>query len=241
MNRVDTLKGLIMRYGFRVFAVVSAAGLGLARADVVAFDSTSTLIDGWEQLTDLGARYESNSLVEIAGGLENDGRTGDVITLAGSGRTITQFQTRYFRNVAPSSSVLTFKTTLTLYTLSAGMPDQVIWSGQMTGTFPTSGFGTDKLDLNFAPNIDVPETFGFGISIDDIPNVGYGSGPRFTFATPTVGSSPSTILVQDSTSLAWRTEDPHFHNIEAKVWTIPGPGGLGLGVAGGLVALRRRR
>ncbi len=220
---------------------MTCLGVGTARADVVAFDSTLASVNGWELIADIGAHYESSSRVEVAGGFEGDGQVGDIVTLAGAGRTVTQFQTRFFRNNPAGSGGLTFKTTLTLYTLSGGLPDQVIWSGQLTGSFPTSGFGTDKLDFNYAPNVDVPETFGYGISIDDIPDVGYSFGPRWTHAAATVGSSPNYALLQDSASLAWRQEDPVVYNLEAKVWTIPAPASVGIGFVGGALAMRRRR
>ncbi len=213
-----------------------AAGTG-TRADVVAYDSTQNPNDGWMLNDFSAARFEPNSGVEIAGGVENDAQAADIITLAGSGRFITRFDTRFFRSYSSGSTVLTFTATLTLYTVVGDVPDQVIWAGQGSGAFPTTGSITEKAQtgVSFVPNILVPDTFAFAIAIDDRTDSRYSMGPRWATANPTVGSSPDFLLLQDSATLNWYQELPVAPHLDAKVWTIPPPATpilLGIAAAG---------
>ena len=222
------------------FGLVCVAG-AIAHADVVAYDSTRPSLFGIEVINDYGTRFEPNSRVEVLGGGENDAQTGDIVTLAGSGRMVTQFETRFARSL-PFSTVKSLTATLTLYSLVGETPDQVIWSGQLTGAFTTSGATKESISLTYAPNVLVPDTFAFAIAIDDITNEPSSAvGIRFSQSAPTVGTSPEFVLMQDSASLAWREEDPFVHNLEAKIWTVPGPGAAGLIGLGGAAMLRRRR
>ncbi len=220
------------------FGVVCAVGAS-AQADVVAYDSTLPQSNGWTVLNNKLSHYEPNSRIEVAGGDENDAQAGDIVTLAGTGRQVTQFQTRFHRE-AVANAAMPFTATLTLYTVQNDVPDQVIWSGQMSGLFPRTGSQNENADLFYSPNVLVPDTFAFAVAIDDCPNVWYSFGPRISFVAPTVGSSPDFTLLQDSTTLSWYHNDANIFSYEAKVWTVPGPGAAGLVGLGGAAMLRRR-
>ncbi len=219
-----------------------AAGLvgAAAQAEVVAYDSTRPSLFGIEVINDYGTRYEPNSRVETPGGVESDAQTCDIVTLAGSGRMVTQFETRFARILA-FSTVKSLTATLTLYSLVGETPDQVIWSGQLSGAFTASGATKESISLNYTPNVVVPDTFAFAIAIDNFTNEANSAvGIRYSISAPTVGTSPDFVLLQDSASLAWRHEDASVHNLEAKIWTVPGPGAAGLVGLGGAAMLRRR-
>ncbi len=230
----------LTRSAFAAAALVASA---VSQADVIAYDSTRPAAEGWLLINDSGSKFEPNSRIESAAdGFENDAQAADIVSLAGTGRFVTQFQARFYRFFASPGSEMSVTATLTLYSLASGLPDQEIWSGQLTGAF-SSASGTDRqvLDLLYTPGVTVPDTFAFAIAIDDCTNSGQSMGPRWTATAPSIGTSPDYVLLQNSTTLDWYQEVASVHHLEAKIWTVPGPAGLLCTLAAGLPILRRRR
>ena len=222
-----------------VFALLATS----ARADILAYNSTRSNPDGIVFINDFGSGYESNSRIETTpGGIESDAQTGDIATLAGSGRTVTMLEARFFRFANHITRAMSVTATCTLYSIAGNLPDQVLWSGQAVGSFSVAVNADHQvLDLFFSPNVDVPGTFAFAIAIDNFTDDRDPMGPRYTNSAPVVGSSPDYIVYQDSATSKWYQGDSFSRNLEAKVWTIPGNGSMYLAGLACVRLCRRRR
>jgi hypothetical protein len=185
---------------------------------------------------------ESSSFNERPNGVgeqrEFDCRVGDVITLAGTDRFVTEFTTRLW-SFAPASPITT-DVELTLYQNASNLPGAVIWSGTLTGI---SVAGTTPIDVTFNPNVVVPDTLCFGIAFPSL-TTSRAFGPLAS-GFVLVGSSPLYTVRQDTATQAWRQDPlgtPFFH-VDARVTAVPSPGmgAVAALVLPAVVSRRRRR
>lgn len=212
-----------------------------AHADVV-FDNfrTSTEITAFEY--DLDIDLETDSTVEVAGGRESISRSGDVVTLAGSARFVNLFEVRI-----GGSTVHTGQPTgsadmiLEIYTVSGGLPDALLWSGEQTVEALPRDW--QAITVPFAPNISVPDSIAWAIrfeNFDGLRDTAFGLVLE-KISARTVGSSPDTYLRQDSATGDW-TAQPYFTYVDgvARISAVPSAATLPM-LAAGLLTTGRRR
>lgn len=173
---------------------------------------------------------ETDSRVELPGTpneREFDSRVGDVITLATTDRFVTQFEIRAWAIGLGGPSALT-DIELTIYSVNAGTPSSPLWTGILSAvTLPGSNSPTT---LSFAPNIEVPSTIAFGVAFANVTANGRSFGLATQSQSPTVGSSTTGIIAQDTSSGLWQTRftNPNdlggsFRQVQARVNAVPIP------------------
>lgn len=211
--------------------VLTLAGLAAPASGDVVYDSYDGVMVLLYMISEQG---EPHSGTELPGGFENDAAGADVVTLAGTDRFVTEFMVGLGR--APVDGTQSVDATLTLYANDGGLPGDVLWSGTIAGIAPSVA-----TEVVFSPNITVPDSFIFGLSLANIVGQTGGMGPMWTTAAPTVGSSDSAILRQDSTTLEWEPDpfSPPTYNLQARITAVPAPAGA-LPLLFGIAAARRR-
>lgn len=193
---------------------------------------------------DIEPATETDSTIEVPGGFESISRGGDVVTLGGAARLVNLFEVRLSGgSFASGTAAGAAEIILEIYTVSGGLPDALLWSGEKTvPVLPRDWMATD---VAFAPNITVPNTIAWAVHFknfrDSDRTVTFGHALDRATAT-LVGSSPATYIVQDSATGAWRAEALAFSNVDgvARISAVPAPGALSV-LAMTLAARRRRR
>ncbi len=180
---------------------------------------------------------ENSSFQELPGPFERewDCRQGDVITLAGTDRFVTQFSTRLWSTEGQGATVTT-DVELTLYTRAGNLPGEVIWSGTLSNIVIS---GTTMREVVFNPHVTVPDTLCFAVSFTNIA-----ATRRFGVVSSQsnlVGTSGLGTIRQDSATLAWREfagPNDGFRHVDAQITAIPSPAALAVLP---LVLLTKRR
>lgn len=177
--------------------------------------------------------------------VEHGWQIGDDVTLAGTARSVNQFQV-IITNQFDQAYTGTF--TARFFDIgSDGLPNNQLWQGavQVTDGQPLE----DNRLLTFTvPNITVPNTFIWSIQADTslpTPSATGSDGLGVVLNdTPQVGSSQDVAYFNDGTG--WTTfnyhpDNPDLANFEATINAVPEPASLGAVAFGGLALLARRR
>jgi hypothetical protein len=223
-------------------AVAALFAIPSVQAEIVYSAFRTPLLNGGCWVLNDHQIGETDSGVELPGGLENDVRTGQAITLAGTSRFVTAFTVR---NFSFASTTVTMGMTLTMYESVGGLPGAELWSGRQTLTSPGAGVG-HTVDVTYTPNILVPDSIVFGIALDSISGqpTNQAQGPAYQHLTlPTIGSADDRVLIQDSTTLQWApdpTSPPGENYLQARIEAIPAPSTV-MGVGALCLAFVRRR
>lgn len=219
--------------GIRHYCFIAAAALAplfstpAARADIVF----QNLNPNWQEFQTV----------------EQGWQIGDDVTLAGTARTVDQFQV-IITNQFNQAYTGTF--TARFYDIgSDGLPNNQLWQGsvQVTDGQPLE----DNRLLTFTvPNINVPDTFIWSIQADTnlpAPSANGNDGLGVVLNdTPQIGSSQDVAYFNDGTGTGWSSfdyhpDDPSLANFEAVVSAVPEPASFGTLALGGLAFLARRR
>lgn len=228
------------------FRLIAAAGLGfvpaIAHAEIV-FNNfrTSTSISAFD--FDIEPETETDSMVEVPGGFESLSRSGDVVTLAGSARLVNLFELRISGSNVPSGRPGAAEIVLEIYTVSGGLPDALLWSGEQTiASLPQDWRATT---VAFSPGITVPDTIAWTTRFKNLRDTDRTTafGIALDRASATlVGSSPASYIAQDSSTGVWQTQPTFMSYVDgiARISAVPAPGTLSL-LALPLAWARRRR
>lgn len=184
---------------------------------------------------------ENSSWNELPGGpaREFDCRIGDSVTLAGTARYVTGFSVRlggfFGHNVVATADM-----ELNIYANIGGLPGTLLWTATQTGVvLPTNN---TVVDVNFAPNITVPDSLIFTIGFPNVVNPDQRTMGLACYQSVFVGSSGSDLVLQDTATGVWRNQmyGTPFQNVQAKITAVPAPASLIALGAPLLVAGRRR-
>jgi hypothetical protein len=177
--------------------------------------------------------------------VEQGQQIGDDVTLAGTARSVDQFQV-VITNQFDQAYTGTF--TARFFDIgTSGLPHNQLWQGvvQVAGGQPLE----DNRLLTFAvPNVTVPNTFIWSLQANTnlpapTPNGSDGLGVVLN-NTPQAGSSQDIAYFNDGTtwsSFDYHPDNPDLANFEAKITAVPEPTSIFTMVAGGLALLARRR
>jgi PEP-CTERM motif len=155
---------------------------------------------------------------------------GQAVTLAGSDREVTNFEVGL-----GSDGAATFTASFRLLDGPGATPGTVIWTSPLQ-TFPyVPPFYNDKLLSVAVPNIVVPDTFVWTVSIVQL----YNNVVVQSTSSPTIGTAGKAWYF-NFTDQQWTSEPNVF---AARITVVPEPATLTLLALGvvGLAVMRRRR
>lgn len=218
---------------------------GVAAAAPASFAGAAIIYNS-QAATSPGGVYFINEVDETSSAMEQPGsaterefdiRAGDSITFAGTDRFVTSFAVRLWSFTTPASPIST-DVELTIYSSVAGLPGSVLWSGTVGGV---AIGGTTAIPVVFAPNLTLPNSVCFAVALNNISATRMFGPSGASFAT--VGSSPSTVLRQSTSTLAWRTEvvPGGLQQMEARVEAVPAPAAVVVFACAGFAGPGRRR
>jgi hypothetical protein len=164
---------------------------------------------------------------------------GDEISLAGTDRTLSQFQFSYFFTGATVSAQTW---TLRFYANdgTTNSPGTVLYNGDPRPV-TLSGFNTETITFPLSSNlVTVPDTFTWTVQFS---NLAAGeSGDLLVYGPPNVGSSFNDFWQKDAG--AWSTmliNGASRSDFTARINAVPEPGVLALGGLGALLLAGLRR
>lgn len=157
---------------------------------------------------------------------------GNQITLAGTDRTVVEFDLVLSSSLPTSLSCLT----LAFYAPDpdTGYPGDHLWA-DTANNVSVNGITTVTFNV---PNVVVPDTFVWVAGADSA------SAGLATYSPPTVGASGNYYWDYDHIGDWWYAlhfENNPVANFGAKVLAVPEPTSLGLLALGGLLAVCRRK
>jgi hypothetical protein len=201
-----------------------------AASVLVAWGGVAAILFG-PTLADATIVYDntSGSFSSIDTG-EGPVEAGDLITLAGTERVVTEFVFWYTTFNADSTMNDDGDETARVRFYEQGVsgaPGAVIYD---SGTFALPVTGGHQFITVSVPSVLVPDTFFFGVYIDGVKEV-----VVRTFDPIAVGASDTSWWIHDLSG--WSQAPPGFDSLAARVTAVPEPAGVFI-LATGLIAQR---
>jgi hypothetical protein len=213
---LEVVANRALRFGGVVLLVLSVLGI-VARADTIVYDNTKTPTDGnyTDELKQGFWPFSVFTPYEFM---------GDLVTLAGTDRTVSQFVLK----LKSSQATTLGSVTVQFYNLKDGLPDDndVIWQHIEPSVYVE------------VPDVTVDDSFAWAASSDSMV------AGLATFNPPTIGSSEDYYLDRDTGTLQWYTlgfEGDPIANFGARVVATPEPATLATLLPPGAIAVLRRR